>query len=50
MSTDKHFALNALQAGVRGFLSKEAAHSDLLDAIEVVLLGKVYKKSVLAAS
>ncbi len=43
MSTDKHFAINALKAGVRGFLSKEAGHSELLGAIKMVILGKVYQ-------
>jgi len=42
MHTDDHYVLSALQAGVKGYVVKTQASSDLVRAIHEVLRGKMY--------
>jgi DNA-binding NarL/FixJ family response regulator len=42
MHEDRRFALRMLQAGARGYLLKEAAFTELVDAINAVRRGRIY--------
>ncbi|MEO6000575.1 MAG: response regulator transcription factor [Chitinophagaceae bacterium] len=42
MASEKIYAGKLLNAGVRGFLSKEAKNTELLKAVDVVLRGEIY--------
>jgi len=42
MHTDDHYVLSALQAGVKGYVVKTQASSDLVRAIQEVLRGMMY--------
>ena len=42
MHPDITYATNALEAGALGYVLKHSAHSELLQAVEQVLLGKVF--------
>jgi two-component system invasion response regulator UvrY len=39
---EKQYALNVLKAGASGYLAKECAPRDLLDAVRTILLGRRY--------
>ncbi len=42
MHSDEGYVLGALQAGVKGYLLKDSAESDLIDAIQAVYQGKAF--------
>ena len=42
MASEKIYSSKLLNAGVKGFLSKEAKNTDLLKAVEVILNGGIY--------
>jgi DNA-binding NarL/FixJ family response regulator len=42
MHADRHFVLNALQAGASGYILKDCAFEELLTAINTVMRGEVY--------
>jgi two-component system, NarL family, response regulator NreC len=42
MHSDESYVLRALKAGVRGYLLKDSAESDLVDAIHAVSMGKAF--------
>jgi DNA-binding NarL/FixJ family response regulator len=42
MAAEKIYAGKLLNAGVRGFLSKEAKNTELLKAVDAVLRGKIF--------
>lgn len=45
MHSDEGYVLRALKAGARGYLLKDAAESDLIEAIKAVSQGKTYFSS-----
>ncbi|MEO8961994.1 MAG: response regulator transcription factor [Ginsengibacter sp.] len=44
MASEKIYSSKLLNAGVKGFLSKEAKNTDLLKAVEVILNGGIYAR------
>ncbi len=42
MYSEEHYALRAFKAGAAGYLIKETVHSDLIKAVQTVLLGKKF--------
>jgi DNA-binding NarL/FixJ family response regulator len=50
MYTDRHYVLQALRAGTRGYVLKTQAAEDLLRAISVTLRGEMYLSPAISAS
>lgn len=47
MHTNEEFVINAIKAGVNGYLSKDASKEELLDAIKIIIEGgECYSKMV----
>ena len=50
MASERVYAGKLLKAGVKGFLSKEAAHTELLKAVHIVLNNGIYTNEKLRVS
>lgn len=48
MHSENQYALRALKAGASGFLNKETAAEELINAVQKVLAGKIYVTSAIA--
>ncbi len=48
MHPEEQYALRVLKAGANGFLNKESANTELLHAIQKILLGRKYVSAALA--
>lgn len=48
MHSENQYALRALKAGASGFLNKEIATEELINAVQKVLAGKIYVTSTIA--
>ncbi len=48
MHTDETYIMRAISAGVRGYVSKESAEDEIIDAIRAVVTGKPYLSPAIA--